>query len=127
MAGGLVFIASADHFLNDAGVACQEIGQDLGGRRPLPLTCQPPRLDQSIGHLGHRGHDDHRRSSAGMLLELRLDDLDDAGHRVGIRDRGAAELHDDVHRKPSRCMSSAFRTAAPAAPRIVLWPSATNL
>ena len=32
-----------------------------------------------------------------------------------------------AHNSPSRCISSAFRIAAPAAPRIVLWPSATNL
>ena len=64
------------------------------------------------------------------------------GVRVG--DRRAAEFHHDVashrsvslpqlhaadahHSSPSACISSAFRIAAPAAPRIVLWPSATNL
>ena len=36
----------------------------------------------------------------------------------------ALPLH---HSLPSRCISSALRIAAPAAPRIVLWPSATNL
>ena len=51
------------------------------------------------------------------------------GFRVG--DRRAAEFHEAgtrlIHSNPSRCISSALRIAAPAAPRMVLWPSATNL
>ena len=66
-------------------------------------------------------------ASFGLARDLLADDADDAGHRLGVGDRRAAELHDDVHSSPSRCISSAFRIAAPAAPRIVLWPSATNL
>ena len=43
-------------------------------------------------------------------------------------DGRAAELHDDHQSSsPSEYISSAFRTAAPAAPRMVLWPSAMNL
>ena len=41
--------------------------------------------------------------------------------------RAAAEFHDDHQSIPSECMSSALSTAAPAAPRMVLWPIATNL
>ena len=64
---------------------------------------------------------------AATLRVLPAHDVDQAVHGVGIGDRRAAELHDHVHSSPSRCISSAFRIAAPAAPRIVLWPSATNL
>ena len=40
----------------------------------------------------------------------------------------AAEFHHDHQSSiPSECISSALSTAAPAAPRMVLWPSATNL
>ena len=51
----------------------------------------------------------------------------DAFDGGGALHRGAAELHDDHQSSiPSECISSAFRQAAPAAPRMVLWLSTTN-
>ena len=94
---------------------------------PVAVRGEPRRFDQAIGDLRHRRHDDDRRRRRRAAGELIADDGDHAAHRLGVGDRGAAELHDDVHSSPSRCISSAFRIAAPAAPRMVLWPSATNL
>ena len=94
----------------------------------IALPGQTAGFDQPIGHLRHRRHDDDRRACRlGNRAMLSAHDGDHARHRVGVGDRRAAELHDDVHSSPSRCISSALRIAAPAAPRIVLWPSATNL
>ncbi len=80
-------------------------------------------FEQLVGGFAHRGDDDD-----GMAGEAGFDDGGDAFDGGGGLDGGAAELHDD-HRssRPSESMSSALRTAAPAAPRTVLWPRATNL
>src|SRR5581483_7079221 len=79
--------------------------------------------EELVGGLPHGG-DDH--DGAAML-----DGFDDAGDAFdgdGGLDGGAAEFHDDHQSSiPSECMSSALSTAAPAAPRMVLWPRATNL
>ena len=78
---------------------------------------------QLVGGLAHGGnHHD------GMAVHPRLHDAGDAFDGGGGFHRGAAEFHDDHDQSssPSECISSAFSTAAPAAPRTVLWPSATN-
>jgi hypothetical protein len=118
---------AADEARRDGDVTGAEIAQDFCRLVALPLAGQPPGLDKAIGDLGHRRHDDDRRLVGGIRGELLADDVDDPVHRLRVGDRGAAEFHDDVHSSPSRCISSALRMAAPAAPRIVLWPSATNL
>ena len=118
-----------DERRRDADVPLEQVVQELRGfvrRRPPPASRAD--LDQPIGHLRHRRDDDDRRRVVRRARrELVAHDGDDPVHRLGVGDRGAAELHDDVHSRPSRCISSAFRIAAPAAPRIVLWPSAMNL
>ena len=106
-----------------AAVRCSSVA--ASSPRPSPAR-RPVSISRSVT-FDMRRHDDDRRRVAGLRLELLADDADDAAHRLRIGDRGAAELHDDVHSSPSRCISSAFRIAAPAAPRIVLCPSATNL
>jgi len=56
------------------------------------------------------------------------DDLGQAADRLGVFHRRAAEFHHQHdYRTPSACISSAFSSAAPAAPRTVLWPKAMNL
>src|SRR5579885_1363855 len=76
-----------------------------------------------VGGLAH-GRDNHHRP----LCDARFDDACHPRDGLSGFDGGAAEFHHD-HRasQPSECISSAFSTAAPAAPRTVLWPSATNL
>src|SRR5512132_122823 len=72
--------------------------------------------EQLVGGLPHRGDDHH-----GTLGFARADDAGDALNCSGGLDRGPAELHDNHQSSiPSECISSAFSTAAPAAPRIVL-------
>ena len=69
-------------------------------------------------------------TTTGLAMLLRLDDGGNARDSFLRFDGGSAEFHYDhqsLVRKPSDAMSSAFSTAAPAAPRIVLWPQATNL
>src|SRR3954452_6284237 len=76
-----------------------------------------------VGGLAHGGNDYYR-----MPLLAGLDDTGDALNRGGTLYRAAAELHHDHQSSiPSECISSAFNTAAPAAPRMVLWLSTTNL
>ena len=78
---------------------------------------------QLVGGLAH-GRNHHYRPAVGAGFDDRRDALD--GGR-GFH-RRAAEFHDDHQSSiPSECISSALSTAAPAAPRTVLWPSATNL
>ena len=50
-----------------------------------------------------------------------------AADPLGGAHGGPAELHDDHGSRPRAWSSSAFRMAAPAAPRIVLWTSASSL
>src|SRR5947208_824363 len=71
--------------------------------------------------LAHRRHDHDR-----LPVHSRLHNGSDALNRGGGLDRGSAELHYDHASSPSDWSSSALSTAAPAAPRIVLCPSATN-
>ena len=79
--------------------------------------------EQLIGGFAHGGDDNHGTTSC-----ARFDDSGDAFDGGGGFDRTAAEFHDDHQSSiPSECISSALRTAAPAAPRMVLWPRATNL
>ena len=67
-------------------------------------------------------------TTTGLARRARLHDAGDAFDGGGRFHRRAAEFHDDHQSSiPSECISSAFSTAAPAAPRTVLWPSATNL
>ena len=67
-------------------------------------------------------------TTTGRRSSRALHDAGDAFDGGGRFDRRAAELHDDHQSSiPSECISSAFSTAAPAAPRMVLWLSATNL
>ena len=78
---------------------------------------------QLVGGLAH-GRDHHHRA-ASLALPHDPRNAVDGGCRLHRR---AAELHHD-HRSsiPSECISSALSTAAPAAPRTVLWPRQTNL
>src|SRR5579871_1125598 len=80
-------------------------------------------FEQTVRGFPHGGNHNHRLSvEAGF---------DDAGYSFERRrgfDGRAAEFHDDHQSSnPSEYINSAFRTAAPAAPRTVLWPSAMNL
>src|SRR5438270_6910203 len=79
--------------------------------------------EEFVSGLSHGG-DHHHRPAV-------LTRLDDPGHAFdggGTLHGGAAEFHHDHQSSiPSECISSAFRTAAPAAPRMVLWLSTTNL
>ena len=78
---------------------------------------------QLVGGLAHGGDHHH-----GMAVPRALDDAGDAFDSGGRFHRRAAEFHDDHQSSiPSECISSALSTAAPAAPRMVLWPRATNL
>src|SRR5450755_2414395 len=114
--------------------------------RALALDCGVGQRQQIVGGLAHGGDHHHR---AAFLA--RLDDARNAFNGGGRFHRAAAELHDDhqsnipciisptsllssvqhpfYHQSniPSECISSAFNTAAPAAPRTVLWVIATNL
>ena len=64
----------------------------------------------------------------GLRSSARADDAGDTLDGGGGFDGGAAKFHDDHQSSiPSEYISSAFSTAAPAAPRTVLWPQATNL
>src|SRR5947209_19526449 len=98
--------------------------------------------EQVVGGLAHGGHH-YDRPAVQPALHNSGDALDGRG---GL-DRGTAEFHDDhdwavmfgrsrsresarsIHQSssPSEYISSAFKTAAPAAPRMVLWPKAMNL
>src|SRR5260370_39788578 len=79
--------------------------------------------EQLVGGLPHGGNYDHGPT--------RFAGAHDAGNTLdgsGGLHGAAAELHDDHQSSiPSECISSAFSTAAPAAPRMVLWLSTTNL
>ena len=67
-------------------------------------------------------------TTTGRCAETIAHDARDAPDRLRRFDGGSAELHHDHRsRYPSAFMTSAFSTAAPAAPRTVLCPSATNL
>src|SRR6266851_9298565 len=78
---------------------------------------------QSIGGLAHRRYYNYGPTIPPFPHDGR-DPLDGGG---GF-DRRATEFHHDHQSSsPSECISSALSTAAPAAPRIVLWVSATNL
>src|SRR2546430_888469 len=80
--------------------------------------------DQRIGRAAKRGHDDDR-----LTIETSLDDVGGAPDRLRVRDGSPAKLADDHGRsmRPVAAMSSAFSTEAPAAPRMMLCPSATSL
>src|ERR1017187_5108682 len=78
---------------------------------------------QLVGGFAHGRNDDHW-PAVGAGFDDRGDALD-GGRRFHRR---AAEFHDDHQSSiPSECISSALSPAAPAAPRTVLWASATNL
>src|SRR4051812_11324072 len=90
----------------------------------LPLALDRGGSDgqQLVGGLAHGRYDNH-----GPLVHARFHDRGDAADRGGGFDGGSAEFHDDHQSsRPSEYISSALRTAAPAAPRTVLWPRATN-
>src|SRR5690242_38164 len=76
-----------------------------------------------VGGFAHGGN--HHYRPPGFAPFDNTGDTLDGGGRL---DRGAAELHHHHQSSiPSECISSAFNTAAPAAPRMVLWVSTTNL
>ena len=109
-----------------AGLAQVEIPQ--GHQFPqrlfaLPTHGQIRALEQAVGGLSHGGNHHHRFAVQPGFY--------DAGYAFESRrgfDGRAAEFHDDHQSsRPSEYISSAFNTAAPAAPRTVLWPSAMNL
>src|SRR5262249_32812713 len=79
--------------------------------------------EELIGGPPHGGCHYHR-----AMRFARADDAGDALDSGSALDGGAAELHHDHQSSiPSECISSAFKTAAPAAPRMVLWLRTTNL
>src|ERR1039458_8159836 len=87
------------------------------------VNCRRSDSQQLVGGLTH-GRNDDDRPAAGAGFDDRRYALD-GGRRFHRR---AAEFHDDHQSSiPSECISSALSTAAPAAPRTVLWASATNL
>ena len=72
--------------------------------------------EELVGGLAHRGDD-----YDGMEIGAGFDDGCDALDGGGGFDGRTAEFHyDHQSSSPSECISSALRTAAPAAPRIVL-------
>ena len=84
--------------------------------RAIPLNRGSRDGQQFVGGLSHGGNHHHRAA-----LRARLDDTGNALNSGSRFHRGAAELHHDHQSSiPSECISSAFKTAAPAAPRIVL-------
>src|SRR2546422_7672533 len=78
---------------------------------------------QLVSGLAHGRHHHH-----GLLFRAGFHDGGDASDGAGGFDGRAAEFHDDHQSSnPSEYISSALSTAAPAAPRTVLCPRATNL
>src|SRR2546426_5581130 len=89
----------------------------------LPLNGGIGDGQQLVGGFSHGGNH-HHRPAAFAPFHNAGDSLDGGG---GLH-RCAAELHHHHQSSiPSECISSAFSTAAPAAPRTVLWVSTTNL
>src|SRR5881227_390094 len=89
----------------------------------LPLDRRRCDGQQLVRGLPHRRDHHH-----GLLLDARVHDGCNASDSGCGFDGGAAEFHDDHQSSsPSEYISSALSTAAPAAPRTVLWPRATNL
>src|SRR5712692_6038549 len=91
------------------------------------LLAAPGRLgangEQPVRSLPHRRDHHHRPAVQPGAYDRRH--AFDGRRRL---QRRAAELHDDHQsRNPSEYISSALSTAAPAAPRMALWPSATYL
>ena len=112
----------------------------VGRRRPRPARDR----HELVGDAAERRHDHHRRAAFGLSpaagATMPIKRLIASGSATDVPPNfmttltasgqvGSRDLRYDSHvaSKPSRCISSAFRIAAPAAPRIVLWPSATNL
>ena len=90
---------------------------------PLPLNGRVGDFQQFVGGLPHGGN--HHYRTARFAGAHNAGNARDGG---GALYRAAAELHDDHSPSiPSEYISSAFSTAAPAAPRMVLWLSTTNL
>src|SRR6266540_842692 len=77
---------------------------------------------ESIGSSAEGGHNDYRPS-----LQAALDDISGASDCRRITDGSSSEFDDDHAGGsfPVAASSSAFNTEPPAAPRIVLCPSAT--
>src|SRR5271156_3569375 len=104
-----------------AGLAQMKIAQRH--QFPLPPHRQIRDLQKAIGGFTHGGNHHH-----GLA---RKPGLYDSGYAFEGRrgfDGRAAEFHDDHQSsRPSEYISSAFNTAAPAAPRTVLCPIAMNL
>ena len=95
----------------------------LGELTPRSIDGRRGDGQQLVGGLAHGGDHDH-----GLAISAGFDDGGDALDGCRRFDRSAAEFHDDHQSSiPSECISSALSTAAPAAPRTVLCPSATNL
>src|SRR6266446_9820889 len=91
----------------------------------LTLAADGRRRDgqQLVSGLAHGRHHHYW-----LLFRAGFHDRGDASDGAGGFDGRAAEFHDDHQSSnPSEYISSALRTAAPAAPRTVLWPRATNL
>ncbi len=80
--------------------------------------------DQRIRRAAHRRDHDDRAT-----IEATAHDLGEALDRRRVADRGPAELDDDhaASNAPCAASTSALRIDPPAAPRMVLCPSATSL
>ena len=66
-------------------------------------------------------------TTTGVSASRARDEVRQRPDALGGADGGPAELHDDHGRRSRAFSSSAFRMAAPAAPRMVLWTSASSL
>src|SRR4051794_26535298 len=79
--------------------------------------------EELVRSFSHSGNHENR-----LTLQARAHNGGDALNGCGGLDRRAAKFHNDhPFRSPSEYKSSPFRTAAPAAPRMVLCPHARNL
>ena len=116
-----------------------ERGHELQRRPGLPRLRAVGDAEQTVGRARKRRDDDGEPRAAAVLScrairgSLASHDCREPLDRVRVGDRRPAELQDAHQRSmgtastPSATSSSAFSTAAPAAPRTVLWPSAMNL
>src|SRR5215470_3044894 len=88
----------------DLLVAALKIPQGSLCRGSVPLGSHLPSGEQMIGHVGQGTGDDYR-----LLRHALLHDANRAPDRCCIRQRGAAELHDDRLRERCRSLSRLLR------------------
>src|SRR5262249_55690210 len=89
--------------------------------RGIPVEREARAADQEVRDPAQGGDHDDR-----LLVQALADAVRDGPDALGGAHGGPAELHDDHGNSPRTRRSSAFRMAAPAAPRIVLWTRASS-